>query len=170
MRRRPQPEGSSSESQSAGDEINVGGDRPPGVRPKAPQTQRSPFVFLALFVAIVYSSWSVYHYQYQNLPSPLTSEQAGKRGFSEYEALNHVKALTELGPHPIGSDALVLALQVGLISLEDFLIWVVFIFQVYMSFCYKVWSLVVKIFVWEVWFEKRCNLELLWSKDYNWIE
>lgn len=76
-------------------------------------------MFLTLFVAIVYSSWSVYHYQCQNLPSPLTSEQAGKRGFSEYEALNHVKALTELGPHPIGSDALVLALQYVLAASEE---------------------------------------------------
>lgn len=46
------------------------------------------------------------------MPPPLTADQAGKRGFSEFEAIKHVKALTELGPHPVGSDALDRALQV----------------------------------------------------------
>lgn len=74
--------------------------------------QRSPLVCLTLFVAIIYGSWTVYRYQFESLPLPLTAEQAGKRGFSEVEALKHVKALTELGPHSVGSDALHLALQV----------------------------------------------------------
>ena len=79
--------------------------------------RRSGFVWLTLFAVFVYSSWSVYHYQFESLPVPLTAEQAGKRGFSEVEAMNHVKELTELGPHPVGSDALDLALQVGSIKL-----------------------------------------------------
>lgn len=42
---------------------------------------------------------------------PLNAEQAGKRGFSEGSAMEHVKYLTRLGPHPVGSDALDLAVQ-----------------------------------------------------------
>lgn len=132
MSRRSQPQSSSSsespnqpEGQRPGREFNVR----PDVRPKAPQ--RSRFVFQALFALIVYSSWTVYYYQYQNLPSPLTSEQAGKRGFSEIQALKHVEALTQLGPHSVGSDALVLALQVWL--LLDFLFWGVFIFRIFVQ-------------------------------------
>lgn len=78
--------------------------------------RRSGFTWLTLFAVIVYSSWAVYQYQYENLPVPLTAEQAGKRGFSEVAAMKHVKALTELGPHTIGSDAIELALQVGSIK------------------------------------------------------
>jgi len=74
--------------------------------------RRSPLVWLTLFALITYSSWAVYQYQYENLPPPLTAEEAGKRGFSEVEALKHVKALTQLGPHSVGSEALDLALQV----------------------------------------------------------
>lgn len=74
--------------------------------------RRSGFVWLTLFAVIAYSSWAVHHYQFEILPVPLTAEQAGKRGFSEVEAMKHVKALTELGPHPVGSDALDIALQV----------------------------------------------------------
>ncbi|XP_022742113.1 endoplasmic reticulum metallopeptidase 1 isoform X3 [Durio zibethinus] len=75
------------------------------------RARRSGFVWLTLFAVIIYSSWTVHHYQFESLPVPLTADQAGKRGFSEVEAMKHVKALTELGPHPVGSDALDLALQ-----------------------------------------------------------
>ncbi|KAL5569318.1 hypothetical protein UlMin_025893 [Ulmus minor] len=113
MRRRPESETPSSSSppsnQQDTDKSNEGGDRTPGVRRKAPQ--RSPFLWLILFLLIAYSSWGVYNYQFQSLPFPLTPEQAGKRGFSEVEALEHVKALTQLGPHSVASDALDLALQ-----------------------------------------------------------
>ncbi|MBA0635733.1 hypothetical protein Godav_025629 [Gossypium davidsonii] len=81
--------------------------------------RRSGFSWLTLFAVIVYSSWAVYQYQYENLPVPLTAEQAGKRGFSEVAAMKHVKALTELGPHTIGSDAIELALQYVLAELEN---------------------------------------------------
>ncbi|KAB2047125.1 hypothetical protein E1A91_A13G023600v1 [Gossypium mustelinum] len=81
--------------------------------------RRSGFTWLTLFAVIVYSSWAVYQYQYENLPVPLTAEQAGKRGFSEVAAMKHVKALTELGPHTIGSDAIELALQYVLAELEN---------------------------------------------------
>ncbi|KAJ8759909.1 hypothetical protein K2173_010010 [Erythroxylum novogranatense] len=73
--------------------------------------RRSGSTWLLFFGLMIYSSWAVYNYQYQNLPQPLTAEQAGKRGFSEVEAMKHVKALTEFGPHPVGSNALELAVQ-----------------------------------------------------------
>jgi hypothetical protein len=60
----------------------------------------------------MYCSWGVYHYQFESLPVPLTADQAGKRGFAEFSALKHVKALTQLGPHPLGFDAITLAQQV----------------------------------------------------------
>lgn len=72
---------------------------------------RSAFIWVALFVLFLYSSWAVYHIQFESLPSPLTADQAGKRGFSEISALQHVKSLTGFGPHPVGSDALELAIQ-----------------------------------------------------------
>ncbi|XP_062092936.1 uncharacterized protein LOC133798581 [Humulus lupulus] len=123
MRKRSESKGSSSAeskqggSQPVSGEFNASDDRPSDVRRKAPQ--RSPFVWLTLFIAIVYSSWTVYHYQYLSLPLPLTAEQAGKRGFSEVQALNHVRALTELGPHSVGSDALSLAVQYVLSASEE---------------------------------------------------
>ncbi|GAB2276763.1 hypothetical protein Dimus_011479 [Dionaea muscipula] len=79
---------------------------------------RSAYVMLSLFGVIFYGSWGVYRYQYDNLPTPLTAEHAGKRGFSEIEALKHVKTLSGLGPHPVGSDALDLGLQYVAIAAE----------------------------------------------------
>ncbi|KAK2998546.1 hypothetical protein RJ639_024198 [Escallonia herrerae] len=73
--------------------------------------KRSGYAILALLVLIINGSWAVHHYQFENMPEPLSAEQAGKRGFSEEKAMKHVKALTELGPHPVGSDALDVALQ-----------------------------------------------------------
>ncbi|XP_043705900.1 endoplasmic reticulum metallopeptidase 1 isoform X2 [Telopea speciosissima] len=81
--------------------------------------KRSAFLWLALFIVIVNCSWGVHRYQFQTLPVPLSADQAGKKGFSEYEAMEHVKALTELGPHPVGSDALDLALQYVLEAAEQ---------------------------------------------------
>lgn len=72
---------------------------------------RSAYLWLALFVVTINFSWAVHHYQFESMPMPLSADEAGKRGFSEEEAMKHVKALTELGPHPVGSDALDLALQ-----------------------------------------------------------
>lgn len=80
--------------------------------------KRSGFGLVIVFLAAIYAAWDVYYYQYQNLPPPLTAEQAGKRGFSEVEAMKHVKALTDFGPHPVGSDVLDEAIQV-LILLSD---------------------------------------------------
>lgn len=107
MRRRPGGSSSSQPEASAA----VDEDVQASVRVES-RPLRSPVVWLTLFLLIIYSSWAVYHYQFENLPLPLTAEQAGKRGFSEVEALKHVKALTQFGPHPVGSDALDLALQV----------------------------------------------------------
>ncbi|KAL8533112.1 hypothetical protein ACS0TY_009384 [Phlomoides rotata] len=73
--------------------------------------KRSSYVIFTLFVLVIYGSWSVYRYQFENLPAPLTLEHVGKRGFSEHEAMKHVEALTRLGPHPVGSDALESALK-----------------------------------------------------------
>ncbi|KAJ0101708.1 hypothetical protein Patl1_06096 [Pistacia atlantica] len=81
--------------------------------------QRSGFVWTVLLALFMYSSWGVYYYQYDSMPPPLSSEQAGKRGFSEIAAMEHVKALTQLGPHPVGSDALDRALQYVLAEAEN---------------------------------------------------
>jgi hypothetical protein len=83
-------------------------------------SKRSSISWLALFFIISYSCSAIYQYQFQNMPAPLTAEQAGKRGFSEVEAFSHVKALTEVGPHPVGSEALHQALQVGFSTLLIF--------------------------------------------------
>lgn len=80
--------------------------------------KRSKYVILALFVLVAYGTWSVYQHQFLNLPKPLGAEEVGKRGFSEHEAIKHVKALTQLGPHPVGSDALDHALQYVLQATE----------------------------------------------------
>ncbi|GAU15874.1 hypothetical protein TSUD_40950 [Trifolium subterraneum] len=81
-------------------------------------SKRSSISWLALFFIISYSCSAIYQYQFQNMPVPLTAEQAGKRGFSEVEAFSHVKALTEVGPHPVGSEALHQALQYVLTACE----------------------------------------------------
>ncbi|WMV25350.1 hypothetical protein MTR67_018735 [Solanum verrucosum] len=80
--------------------------------------KRSNYVILALFVVAVYGSWFVYEQQYLNLPKPLGAQQVGKRGFSEHEAIQHVIALTQFGPHPVGSPALDHALQYVLQAIE----------------------------------------------------
>lgn len=74
--------------------------------------KRSPMVWLTLFSVIVYSSWTVYQYQFESMPVPLNADQAGKRGFSEVEAMKHVKALTGFGPRPLATDTLDGAVQV----------------------------------------------------------
>lgn len=114
MRRKPEISSgqsnppNTSERSGAGPPVDKGHET--DVRVSSPR--RSPFVWLTLFGVIAYSSWAVYNYQFESLPMPLTAEQAGKRGFSEIEAMKHVKALTDLGPHPVGSEALDLAIQV----------------------------------------------------------
>ncbi|KQJ83633.1 hypothetical protein BRADI_5g15930v3 [Brachypodium distachyon] len=72
---------------------------------------RSVYLLLGLLIVFLHGSWSVYRTQFGNLPLPLDAEQAGKRGFSEASALKHVEYLTGLGPHPVGSDSLDLAVQ-----------------------------------------------------------
>ncbi|EPS60097.1 hypothetical protein M569_14706, partial [Genlisea aurea] len=72
---------------------------------------RSSYSILTLFVLAIYGAWSVHHHQFEALPPPLSLQQAGKRGFSEQEALKHVEALTQIGPHPVASDELQIALQ-----------------------------------------------------------
>lgn len=74
--------------------------------------RRGAYLLLGLLIVFLHGSWSVYNIQFGNLPLPLDAKQAGKRGFSEASALEHVKYLTSLGPHPVGSDSLDLAIQV----------------------------------------------------------
>ncbi|KAL5733494.1 hypothetical protein ACOSQ2_033186 [Xanthoceras sorbifolium] len=119
MRKRPQVASSSSSSEAseatkAADEETERKNNNVYVR----SAKRSGFVWMIVFLAAMYSAWGVYYYQYQQLPPPLSAEQAGKRGFSEIEAMKHVKALTELGPHPVGSDVLDQAVQYVLTASE----------------------------------------------------
>lgn len=76
------------------------------------KNRRGAYLLLGLLIVFIHGSWSVYHIQFGSLPLPLDAEQAGKRGFSEASALKHVKYLTGLGPHPVGSDPLDHAIQV----------------------------------------------------------
>ncbi|KAI3913589.1 hypothetical protein MKW92_043245 [Papaver armeniacum] len=80
--------------------------------------KRSSLVWISLLCVFIYSSWAVHHYQFDVLPRPLGIKQAGKRGFSEELAIKHLKSLADLGPHPVGSDALDLALQYVLAETE----------------------------------------------------
>lgn len=119
MRQRPKVASSKSNSSTSasgetGNQENSGGKGKSVLNDKnvAVMAKRSPYVILTLFVLVLYGAWGVYHYQFESLPAPLTLQQVGKRGFSEHEAMKHVKALTELGPHPVGSDALESALKV----------------------------------------------------------
>lgn len=81
--------------------------------------KRTASLWLALFVLMLNGFGAIYYFQYNNLPIPLTAEQAGKRGFSEDSALEHVRHLTGFGPHPVGSDALDLAIQYVLSASEN---------------------------------------------------
>ncbi|KAI3849724.1 hypothetical protein MKW98_026638 [Papaver atlanticum] len=80
--------------------------------------KRSSLVWISLLCVFTYSSWAVHHYQFDVLPRPLSLKQAGKRGFSEELAVKHLKSLADFGPHPVGSDALDLALQYVLTETE----------------------------------------------------
>lgn len=114
MRQRRETAPASSKGSSSGEaseKSNDGAEIQTTVNVANPR--RSSFVWLALLLIVTYCCSSIYHYQFQSMPVPLTAEEAGKRGFSEIEALKHVKALTEVGPHPVGSEALHLAVQVG---------------------------------------------------------
>ncbi|KAM0002230.1 putative peptidase M28 [Helianthus debilis subsp. tardiflorus] len=81
--------------------------------------KRSGYTVVALFILIVHGIWAVHRYQFEILPDPLTAQQVGKRGFSEEEAMKHVEELTQLGPHPVGSDNLELGLQYVLEAAEN---------------------------------------------------
>ncbi|KAK6933363.1 hypothetical protein RJ641_036257, partial [Dillenia turbinata] len=81
--------------------------------------KRSKQLILTLFLLVAYSSWGVFHNEFQSLSMPLRAEEAGKRGFSEEVAMKHVKALTKLGPHSVGTVAIDLALQYVLAASEE---------------------------------------------------
>nr|GMD35327.1 endoplasmic reticulum metallopeptidase 1 isoform X1 [Ipomoea batatas]GME21125.1 endoplasmic reticulum metallopeptidase 1 isoform X1 [Ipomoea batatas] len=73
--------------------------------------ERAGYEIVVLFTFVVCGTWLVFHSQFKVLPEPLSAEEAGETGFSEVAAMNHVKALSQLGPHPLGSSALDTALQ-----------------------------------------------------------
>lgn len=111
---RKRQKGSSEASSASGNEAtdsSSSGQEGSQAVVRVPSANRSSYAMLTLIALLMYSSWSVYQYQYESLPAPLTAEQAGKRGFSEVEALKHVKRLAGLGPHPVGSDSLDRAIQ-----------------------------------------------------------
>lgn len=76
------------------------------------EPKRSTVLWFTLLFLFINGAWAAYHIQSESLPFPLTAEQAGKRGFSEVSAMKHVKYLTSLGPHPVGSDSLDIAIEV----------------------------------------------------------
>ncbi|CAE6112707.1 unnamed protein product [Arabidopsis arenosa] len=118
MRKR-HPKGSDlSEPSSSSQETDASSDKEALDKEVQADVKRSGKVWFSVLILVTYSSWVVYNYQLGNLPKPLTAKQAGKRGFSEFEAINHVKALTQFGPHPVSSDALVLALEYVLAEVE----------------------------------------------------
>lgn len=67
----------------------------------------------AMLLVLVYGGYLAHYYGTLSLPAPQSAHAAGPGGFSEETAYAHVKALTQFGPHPVGSDALDLALEVG---------------------------------------------------------
>ncbi|PKA52076.1 hypothetical protein AXF42_Ash014013 [Apostasia shenzhenica] len=81
-------------------------------------SKQATTLWLSLFVLLLNGSWAIYYFQFENLPLPLTAEDAGKRGFSEVSAMQHVKNLTGFGPHPVGSDALNMAIDYVLSASE----------------------------------------------------
>lgn len=121
MRKRTQPESSSSSSPASKSEPRATDEQ---IKTSSNDSihvssaKRSGLVWTVAFATLICASYGVYYYQYEHMPPPLTTEQAGRRGFSELEAMKHVKALTQLGPHAVGSDALDRALQVVFVVLS----------------------------------------------------
>jgi hypothetical protein len=76
--------------------------------------KRAALDWLAMLVGVTYVAWIVNYYTGDVLPNPLSEAVAGKRGFSEERAYRHVRKLSELGPHPVGSDALQRGVQVSI--------------------------------------------------------
>ncbi|WCJ19324.1 Vacuolar membrane protease [Euphorbia peplus] len=116
MRNRHETSSSSSKPNASAAETTANAASAPGLINGT--QRRSELVWLILFGLIIYSSWTVYDFQFQRLPFPLTADQAGKRGFSEVEAIKHVVALTHLGPHPVASTSLDLAVEYVLAEAE----------------------------------------------------
>ncbi|CAA7057570.1 unnamed protein product [Microthlaspi erraticum] len=114
-KRHPKAESDSPEPSSSSQETDGSSGNDKEVRI---DVRRSGKVMFSVLILITYFSWAVYNYQHGNLPRPLTAQQAGKRGFSEIQAMKHIKALTQFGPHPVSSDALVHALEYVLAEVE----------------------------------------------------
>nr|GMD32100.1 endoplasmic reticulum metallopeptidase 1 isoform X1 [Ipomoea batatas] len=73
--------------------------------------ERSGYEILVLLAFVICGTWGVFHYQFKVLPEALSPEDAGVTGFSEEAAMAHDKALSSLGPHPLGSAVLDTALE-----------------------------------------------------------
>jgi len=82
------------------------------VKKKSTSRGRAAAEWLSMLVSLMFGMWWLFRYQTEVLPPPVSEGAAGIRGFSEERAYRHVKALTSLGPHPLGSDALNRAIQV----------------------------------------------------------
>ncbi|KAM7264307.1 hypothetical protein ACFE04_001990 [Oxalis oulophora] len=120
MRRRPNPvQKQEEQANNSSNTDNNSNNRGSGSSLDGDKINRSGTALIVIFALYLYSSWSVYRYQFDYLPSPLSIQQAGKRGFSEFQALQHVKNLTLLGPHPLASDALHNAIQYVLAAAEN---------------------------------------------------
>lgn len=104
---RPRARRHAAATEQAGDSTSTR----PSSRPPERTSREAAVLWAALFFLILQASWFVYYFQCLKLPVPLSASDAGKRGFSEHRAYNHVKFLTALGPHPVGSQALDKALE-----------------------------------------------------------
>lgn len=107
-RNREEPETSSSHTEEPNEAV--------AEKPMATSRGRAALTWLTMLAALVFFMWKLYCYQTESLPVPVSERAAGIRGFSEERAYKHVEALTKLGPHPLGSDALNHALQVPHLS------------------------------------------------------
>jgi hypothetical protein len=70
------------------------------------------FEWLLMIFLMAWIFQLVNWYQSEKLAMPLSLEQAGRYGFSEVAAREHIGALVELGPHPVGTKALDKAMMV----------------------------------------------------------
>lgn len=104
----------------AGDASSEQAEPPP---PPPPRQERNPrevaLLWGALLLIILQASWFVYYFQCLKLPKPVSAVEAGRRGFSEQRAYSHVRVLTKLGPHPVGSQALDQAVEYVLSKAEE---------------------------------------------------
>ncbi|OAE27479.1 hypothetical protein AXG93_3911s1620 [Marchantia polymorpha subsp. ruderalis] len=87
-------------------------DKGPSLRDVSEKNTRgAAFEWLLMLVLVGYAAWVTYYFQVEQLPPPLSGIGAGIPGFAEERAYEHVFALSNLGPHPVGTSALDDAIQ-----------------------------------------------------------